>query len=90
VDHQGGDPIAGGSIYHLADRMDAGAIAAQDWVFVKKDETARELWERALAPLGQRLLGEVIDYARIHKTLPAKPQDEQFATKAPSLGDGKH
>jgi methionyl-tRNA formyltransferase len=84
-----GDPIAGGSIYHLADRMDAGAIAAQDWVFVKKGETARELWERALAPLGQRLLGEVIDYAKAHKTLPAKPQDEQFATKAPSL-DGKN
>jgi methionyl-tRNA formyltransferase len=85
-----GDAIAGGSIYHLADRMDAGAIAAQDWVFVKKGETARELWERALAPLGQKLLGEVIDYAKNHKTLPAKPQDEQFATKAPSLGDGKH
>lgn len=84
-----GDPIAGGSIYHLADRMDAGAIAAQDWVFVKKGETARELWERALAPLGQRLLAEVIDYATAHKTLPAKPQDEQFATKAPSL-DGKY
>ncbi|MFL6792065.1 MAG: formyltransferase family protein [Bradyrhizobium sp.] len=83
-----GDPIAGGSIYHLADRMDAGAIAAQDWVFVKKGETARELWERALAPLGQRLLGEVIDHAKTHKTLPAKPQDEQFATRAPSL-DGK-
>ena len=85
-----GDPIAGGSIYHLADRMDAGAIAAQDWVFVKKGETARELWERALAPLGQRLLSEVIDHAKTHKTLPAKPQDEQFATKAPSLTDGKH
>lgn len=85
-----GDPIAGGSIYHLADRMDAGAIAAQDWVFVKKGETARELWERALAPLGQRLLGEVIDHAKTHKTLPAKPQDEQFATKAPNLTDGKH
>ena len=83
-----GDPIAGGSIYHLADRMDAGAIAAQDWVFVKKGESARELWERALAPLGQRLLAEVIDQARAHKTLPAKPQDEQFATRAPSL-DGK-
>ena len=63
-----GDPIAGGSIYHLADRMDAGAIAAQDWVFVKKGETARELWERALAPLGQKLLGEVIDYAKTHKS----------------------
>jgi methionyl-tRNA formyltransferase len=85
-----GDPIAGGSIYHLADRMDAGAIAAQDWVFVKKGETARELWERALAPLGQRLLGEVIDHAKTNKALPAKPQDEQFATKAPNLTDGKH
>ena len=80
-----GDPIAGGTVYHLAERMDAGAIAAQDWCFVKKGETARELWERALAPLGQQLLAEVIDFAKVHGTLPAKPQDEQFATKAPSL-----
>jgi methionyl-tRNA formyltransferase len=80
-----GDPIAGGTIYHLADRMDAGAIALQDWCFVKKGETARELWERALAPLGQRLLAEAIDYAKAHGSLPARPQDEQFATKAPSL-----
>ena len=80
-----GDAIAGGTIYHLAERMDAGAIALQDWCFVKKGETARELWERALAPLGQRLLAEVIDYAKVHGSLPARPQDEQFATKAPSL-----
>jgi methionyl-tRNA formyltransferase len=81
------DPIAGGTVYHLADRMDAGAIAAQDWCFVKKGETARELWERALAPLGQKLLGEVVDYARIHDALPGKPQDEQFATNAHRLPD---
>jgi methionyl-tRNA formyltransferase len=80
-----GDPIAGGTVYHLADRMDAGAIATLDWCFVWKGETARELWERALAPLGQKLLGEVIDYAKTHNALPAKPQDEQFATRAPSL-----
>jgi methionyl-tRNA formyltransferase len=80
-----GDPIAGGSVYHLAERMDAGAIAAQEWIFVKRGETARELWERALAPLGQKLLGEVIDYAKTHNALPAKPQDEQFATSAPKL-----
>lgn len=85
-----GDPIAGGSVYHLAERMDAGAIAAQDWVFVRKGETARELWERALAPLGQKLLAEVIDYAKVHKSLPAKPQDEQFATLAPNLTPAKH
>jgi methionyl-tRNA formyltransferase len=65
--------------------MDAGAIAAQEWCFVKKGETARELWERALAPLGQKLLGEVVDYAKTHKALPGRPQDEQFATQAPSL-----
>jgi methionyl-tRNA formyltransferase len=82
-----GDAIAGGTVYHLANRMDAGAIAAQEWCFVKKGETARELWERALAPLGQKLLGEVIDYAKAHGSLPAKPQDEQFATKAPSLSE---
>jgi len=81
------DPIAGGTVYHLADRMDAGAIAAQDWCFVKQGETARELWERALAPMGIRLLGEVIDYAKIHHALPGRPQDEQFATSAPSLAE---
>jgi methionyl-tRNA formyltransferase len=85
-----GDPIAGGTVYHLADRMDAGAIAAQEWVFVKKGETARELWERALAPLGYKLLGDVIDHAKTHKSLPAKPQDEQFATRAPALVAAKH
>jgi len=79
------DPIAGGTVYHLADRMDAGAIAAQDWCFVGKDETARQLWERALAPMGQKLLAEVIDYAKKQGALPARPQEEQYATKAPAL-----
>ena len=59
-------------------------------MFVRKGETARELWERALAPLGHKLLGEVIDYAKLHKALPAKPQDEQFATLAPALDPAKH
>ena len=82
------DSIAGGSIYHLADRMDAGAIAAQDWCFVKKGETARELWERALAPMGLALMARVIRHAKEHGTIPAQPQDEQFATQAPLIRDG--
>ena len=80
-----GDPIAGGTVYHLADVMDGGAIAAQEFCFVRKGETARELWERALAPLGYKLLGEVVDYAIANNSLPATYQDEQFATKAPKL-----
>ena len=67
--------------------MDAGAIAVQDWCFVKKGETARELWERVLAPLGLRLLGEVVDYANTYNALPGRPQDEQFATSAPAIAD---
>src|SRR5215475_2788311 len=82
-----GDPIAGGSIYHLADRMDAGPIAAQDWCFVKKGETARELWERALAPLGLDLTLKVLREVRDTGKVPAHPQDEQFATRAPMLSD---
>ena len=77
-----GDPIAGGSIYHLADGWDAGAIAAQDWCFVQKGETARELWERALAPMGLSLLSKVIHHAGLHGSLPASAQDARFATKA--------
>ena len=80
-----GDPIAGGSIYHLADGWDAGAIAAQDWCFVGKGETARELWERALAPLGLSLLTQVVRHARVHGQVPARPQNERYATKAPMI-----
>jgi glycine cleavage system regulatory protein/folate-dependent phosphoribosylglycinamide formyltransferase PurN len=80
-----GDPIAGGSVYHLADGWDAGAIAAQDWCFVKKGETARELWERALAPMGLALLTKVVREARDNGRLHALQQDQAFATKAPML-----
>jgi glycine cleavage system regulatory protein/folate-dependent phosphoribosylglycinamide formyltransferase PurN len=80
-----GDPIAGGSVYHLAQGWDAGAIAAQDWCFVGKGETARELWERALAPMGLDLLARVVRHAAEHGSLPARAQDERFATKAPMI-----
>ena len=80
-----GDPIAGGSVYHLADGWDAGAIAAQDWCFVVKGETARELWERALAPMGLALLNKVVHFARLQGHVPASPQDPRFATRAPMI-----
>jgi methionyl-tRNA formyltransferase len=80
-----GDPIAGGSVYHLADGWDAGAIAAQDWCFVARNETARELWERALAPMGIALLTKVVHVARLQGQVPAYPQDVRYATKAPMI-----
>jgi len=80
-----GDPIAGGSVYHLSHGWDAGAIAAQGWCFVKKGEDARELWERALAPMGLALLLRVAHHACEHGELPASAQNEQFATRAPII-----
>ena len=80
-----GDPVAGGSVYHLADGWDAGPLAAQDWCFVARDDTARSLWERELAPMGLRLLNEVVLHAAAHGSLPAKVQNPAYATKAPML-----
>ena len=80
-----GDPFAGGTVYHLAEGWDRGAIAMQDWCFVAKGETARELWERALAPMGLDLLKRVVRHAATHGELPAHAQDERFATKAPMI-----
>ena len=80
-----GDPIAGGTVYHLADGWDQGAVAAQDWCFVARTDTARDLWERELAPMGLRLLAQVVRHARELGTLPAREQDPRFATRAPML-----
>ncbi|MFN5670278.1 formyltransferase family protein [Bradyrhizobium sp.] len=85
-----GDPIAGGSIYHLADRMDAGASARSHKSRAVSPFLTNTQSCAAMAPLGLRLLGEVIDYGKVNGALPAKPQDEQFATKAPNLSPGKH
>lgn len=80
-----GDAIAGGTVYHLAEHMDGGAIAAQEWCFVKPGENSRDLWQRALAPLGLQLLRQVLHEAVRTGSIPARPQDEAFATSAPRL-----
>lgn len=80
-----GDPIAGGSVYHLADGWDAGAVAAQDWCFVARGESARDLWERALAPMGLKLLTQVVRHASEHGVVPSFKQDERYATRAPMI-----
>jgi methionyl-tRNA formyltransferase len=82
-----GDPIAGGSVYHFSDEMDAGGIAAQDWCFVVPGEDAAELWRRALGPMGLRLLAQVIDEIAATGKCKAEPQDPRFVTMAPHIKD---
>ena len=79
------DAIAGGSIYHLSETMDGGAIAAQEWCFVYPDDDAASLWRRALAPMGLRLLVKVVDQIAERGFADAAPQDEKAATAAPPL-----
>jgi methionyl-tRNA formyltransferase len=79
------DPIAGGSVYHLSDSMDAGLLAAQDWCFVYPDDDAGTLWRRALGPMGLRLLTEVVEHIDDHGEAPAWEQDPKAATYAPAL-----
>jgi glycine cleavage system regulatory protein len=52
---------------------------------VGQGETARELWERALAPIGLSLLTQVARHARLHGNVPVCVQDERHATKAPMI-----
>jgi methionyl-tRNA formyltransferase len=80
-----GDAIAGGSVYHLGDSMDAGLIAAQDWCFVYPEDDAGSLWRRALAPMGLRLLMEVVAQIDRHGSARAWEQDAKAVTYAPAL-----
>lgn len=78
------DPIAGGSVYWLDDRTDGGPLAAQDYCFVRPGDTARELWERDLFPMGVRLIGRVLDDLEQNRLVQI-PQDEALATWEPAL-----
>ncbi len=78
------DRIAGGSVYWLDDVVDGGPIAAQDWCFVRPDDTPGALWRRELLPLGLRLFEETlydIERGRLVKI----PQDAALATWEPAL-----
>jgi methionyl-tRNA formyltransferase len=83
-----GDKVAGGTVYWLDDGADTGHIAAQDWCWVRKDDTPESLWRRDLGPLGVRLFGEVIDVLRAGET-PRTPQQAEHATWEPAFAPSK-
>lgn len=78
------EPVTGGTVYWLDDRADTGPIAAQDWCWVHPDDTPELLWRRDLAPMGIRLLRQVLlDLAQgVNAPL---PQDERLATWEPAF-----
>lgn len=79
-----GDAAAGGSVFWLNDTVDGGPVAAQDWCFVRPDDTASTLWRRELFPMGLRLLEKVLSDVKAGR-LVMKDQDHSLATWEPSM-----
>ena len=78
------DPITGGTVFWLSNGVDCGPIAAQDWCWIRPDDTAHTLWRRELFPLGLQLLEKVLVDAR-HQVLIKVPQDPVLATWEPGF-----
>ena len=57
---EAGDEWAGGSVYRLTRDVDAGTVLYQDRVRVIEGETPRDLWRRALCPMGLALLSRAL------------------------------
>jgi methionyl-tRNA formyltransferase len=79
-----GDPVTGGTVYWMTDTVDGGPIAMQDWCFVRPGDTALELWKRDLAPMGVRLLSEVVERIA-NGSCGYAEQDPALATWEPSM-----
>lgn len=77
--------VTGGSIYWLTDRVDAGPLAAQDWCFIRPDDTAQTLWRRELHPMGVRLTLKVLADLDGGRLVSVK-QDDALATWEPAFG----
>ena len=78
------DQFAGGTVYWMTNRADAGPIAAQSWCHVRAGDDAAELWRRDLGPMGVRLLAKVVDDVARGRII-RRPQDEALATWEPAF-----
>lgn len=78
-----GDPVTGGTVYHLTDTVDGGPIAAQQHVLIPPGCTVAELWHDLLFPLGVSLLRRVVRDAAAG-CVARVPQDTRCATWEPS------
>jgi methionyl-tRNA formyltransferase len=83
-----GEREVGASLFHLADRIDAGPVIAQRRVAVGRRDTFASLYEK-VRPLITELVTELVDHIAATGVVPAgAPQDEQQATyfATPGLG----
>lgn len=77
------EDVTGGSAYWMTDKADAGPVAAQDWCFIRSDDTPETLWRRELGPMGVRLFQQVLSDLDDGRVV-AEHQDEAMATWEPA------
>lgn len=70
-----GDKVTGGTVFHLDEGFDTGAVAFQDWCFVGHKQTAADLWRRALAPMGNDLLIRAASHLLEYGFIPSTGQE---------------
>jgi methionyl-tRNA formyltransferase len=88
------DCITGGTLYWLNEKMDAGRIAWQEFVFLDHAKTPKQLWDDDLLPIGKHLFHRAIMMIRDGEGHRIPRSDishlEKFATycksKAPAPG----
>lgn len=69
------------AVYWMDKGVDTGPIEAQGWCPVLPGEDAAALWRRALAPMGVRLLVQVVSRLAGGAKPQAVPQDERVAIR---------
>lgn len=77
-----GDPVTGGSVYRLNNKVDGGNIIAQNIQHVGKDWDHHELWKH-LFPAGVQLIRDAAKQMERAGYIEGTPQDEKFATWEP-------
>lgn len=80
-----GDPVTGGTVYWMTDNVDAGPIAAQDFCFIRRGDSAEKLWRRDLFGMGIRLFDQTLTHIEGGRLVMIE-QDESLATWEPSWG----
>ncbi len=82
------EKTTGGTAYWMDDGADTGPIAAQDWCWIRPGDSPELLWRRDLAPMGLRLLGQVLHDIE-SGTVTKVTQDASLATWEPAIATGR-
>jgi len=77
--------VTGGTVYWMDEGVDTGPVEDQDFCHILPNETPTELWRRALAPLGLRLLTETVARLAAGGQPRKTPQDARVATFEPAF-----